>query len=133
MVVTVLSGPERRRRWSSTEKRQIVQESLAPAASVAAVARRHDMHPNLLHQWRRQARTGALGYGIERLDGAGGGVRFAAVALAPERGPLAPERSASGLLEIKLASGTRVRIGGAVEPATIVAAVSALLRHERRR
>jgi transposase len=108
-------------------------ESLAPAASVVAVARRHDMHPNLLHQWRRQARTGALGHGIEALDGAGGGVRFAAVALAPEREPLAPERSASGLLEIELASGTRVRIGGAVEPATIAAALSTLMRHERRR
>jgi hypothetical protein len=35
-------------------------------------------------------------------------VRFAAVALAPEREPLAPERSASGLLEIELASGTWV-------------------------
>jgi hypothetical protein len=39
----------------------------------------------------------------------------------------------TGLLEIELASGTRVRIGGAVEPATIAAALSALLRHERRR
>jgi hypothetical protein len=45
MAVTVLSGPERRRRWFSTEKRQIVHESLAPAASVAAVARRRDILP----------------------------------------------------------------------------------------
>jgi hypothetical protein len=40
MAVTVLSGPERRRRWSSTEKRQIVQESLAPAAQPYSVCGR---------------------------------------------------------------------------------------------
>jgi transposase len=44
-TVTVLSGPERRRRWTSTEKARIVEESLAPDASVAEVARRHDIHP----------------------------------------------------------------------------------------
>src|SRR5260370_13223701 len=59
-TVTVLSGPERRRRWSWAEKLRIVEESLAGAASVAEVARRHDVHPNLLHLWRRHARTGVL-------------------------------------------------------------------------
>lgn len=31
-----------------------------PSASVIEVARRHDVHPNLLTVWRRQARTGAF-------------------------------------------------------------------------
>ncbi|MET0527225.1 MAG: transposase, partial [Microvirga sp.] len=53
---TVLSGPERRRRWSSSEKASIVEESRRPGAVVTAVARRHDVHPNLLHHWRRQAK-----------------------------------------------------------------------------
>ncbi|MBI2739220.1 MAG: transposase [Rhodospirillales bacterium] len=39
-TVTVLSGPERRRRWASSEKASIVEESLRPGAVVAAVARR---------------------------------------------------------------------------------------------
>jgi transposase-like protein len=36
-----------------------MEESLAPAASVVEVARRH----NLLTVWRRQARSGAFGPG----------------------------------------------------------------------
>src|SRR5260370_34835612 len=57
-TATVLSGPERRRRWTRAEKALIVEESLACGGSVAEVARRHDVHANLLHAWRRQARTG---------------------------------------------------------------------------
>jgi hypothetical protein len=34
--VTVLSGPERRRRWASSEKARIVEESLLPGAVVTA-------------------------------------------------------------------------------------------------
>src|SRR5260370_39974306 len=59
-TATVLSGPERRRRWTRAEKALIVEESLACGGSVAEVARRHDVHANLLHAWRRQARTGTL-------------------------------------------------------------------------
>lgn len=60
-TVTVLSGPERRRRWASSEKASIVEESLRPGAVVTAVARRHDVHPNLLQHWRRQAKRGLEG------------------------------------------------------------------------
>jgi transposase len=58
--VTVLTGPERRRRWSAAEKLRLVAESASAGLSVAEFARRHDIHPNLLHSWRRQAQTGAL-------------------------------------------------------------------------
>src|SRR4051812_49939466 len=46
-----------RRSWSADEKRRIVEESLRPGASVAVVARRHDLNANLLFTWRRQVRT----------------------------------------------------------------------------
>jgi transposase len=49
MTVTVLPGPERRRRWTAAEKQQIVEESLLSDLSVAEFARWHDIHPNLLH------------------------------------------------------------------------------------
>ena len=52
----VLSGPERRRRWSTEEKSRIVAESLVPNAVVSAVARRYGLHRNQLYGWRRELR-----------------------------------------------------------------------------
>src|SRR5919108_121703 len=40
-TITVLSGPERRRRWSAAEKLRIVEESMAPDARVSVVASGH--------------------------------------------------------------------------------------------
>jgi transposase len=53
--VTTMQGA--RRSWSADEKRRIVEESFRPGASVAVVARRHDLNANLLFTWRRQVRT----------------------------------------------------------------------------
>ncbi len=54
------SGPSRRRR-TIAEKLQIVQESLAPSVSIAAVALAHRINANQLHKWRWQYRNGKLG------------------------------------------------------------------------
>src|SRR6266404_6441836 len=59
-TATVLVGRERRRRWTTSERRRIVEESFAPSASVAEVARRHEVHPNQLHGWRKDVRLGSL-------------------------------------------------------------------------
>lgn len=49
------------RRWRTAEqKRQIVEETFEPGASVAAVARRHRINANQVFQWRRQYRAGGL-------------------------------------------------------------------------
>jgi transposase len=128
-TVMVLSGPERRRRWTSAEKARIVEESLAPEASVAAVARLHDIHPNLLHLWRRQARTGNLAL-VRADDAAGGEVQFAAVAVTPEeRGSGVP----SSVIEIEFTDGTRLRITGSAEAATVSVLMKALAETRRRR
>ncbi len=132
MTVTVLSGPERRRRWTTAEKLRIVQESQAPGAMVSEIARRHDIHPNQLHSWRRQVRTGVLadaGAG----HGAREGTRFAAVAIAPEAVlPGAPSGPAAGVIEIEFAAGGRMRISGAVEACLVSAAIETLARSRRR-
>lgn len=126
-TVTVLSGPERRRRWTSAEKARIVEASLAPGASVAEVARRHDVHPNLLHLWRRQARNLAL---VRTDDAAADEVQFAAVTVTPEeRGSGVP----SSVIEIEFTDGTRLRITGSAEPATVSALMKALAKTRRRR
>ena len=53
---------ERRvRRWRSvSEKRQIVQLTLEPGASVAEVARAHGLNANQLFKWRRAFERGEL-------------------------------------------------------------------------
>ena len=43
----------RRRSWTGDEKRRIVEERLAAGASIAEVARRHDLNANQLFAWRR--------------------------------------------------------------------------------
>jgi transposase len=124
-TVTVLSGPERRRRWTTAEKLRIVEESLAPGASVVEVARRHDVHRNLVTLWRRQARTGVL-CGREPMQRQDDEVRFAAVSLAPDRQPLTAPSGICGAIEIEFAAGARMRITGAVDAATLSAVVAAL-------
>ena len=114
-TVTVLSGPERRRRWASSEKASIVEESLRPGAAVTAVARRHDVHPNLLHHWRRQA---------QRALEAGQGLKFLPVAVTAAR----PGSQAAGSIEIELDGSVRVRVDAAVDEAALGRVLRALRR-----
>ena len=124
--VAVLAGRERRRRWTASEKQGIVEESLAPEASVTEVARRHDVHPNLLHLWRKQARTGVV-RGERAAGTVDSAMSFAAVtvAAAPTSASPAPA-PAPGLIEIEFACGARLRVSGAVAPATAAAVVAAM-------
>jgi transposase len=49
---------ERRRTRSPDERKRIVEEAVAPGASVAAVARRHGLNANLVFKWIRRSREG---------------------------------------------------------------------------
>src|ERR1700681_461034 len=51
----VLTGPERRRRWSVDQKLAIVAELARPGSSGAVVAQRYGISTGLLYTWRRQA------------------------------------------------------------------------------
>jgi transposase-like protein len=59
-TATVLVGRERRRRWTTAQKLRMVEESFEPGVTVAEVARRHEVHPNQLHGWRKDVRLGAV-------------------------------------------------------------------------
>ena len=50
--VEIITGRERRRRWSDDEKRRLTAEAFAPGAIVAHVARRHDVAASCLYAWR---------------------------------------------------------------------------------
>jgi transposase len=109
--VEVITGPERRRRWSEEQKRAIVAESLAPGAIVSEVARRADVCPGQIYRWRQEFRTVAEG--------------FAQVLIAP---PEPAAEAADGVtggepaIEVEFAGKARVRIPGSV-PADLAAAV----------
>lgn len=112
--VTVLSGPERRRRWSAAEKARIVEESLQPGAVVKAVAHHHDVHPNLLHHWRRQVKQAA-----------GHKVNFLPVSVSAEKRPSAVD---GGAIEIELGNGVRVHVDAGVDEAALARVLRALGR-----
>src|SRR5205085_7217086 len=57
----VITGVGRRRRWTDEEKAWIVAESLDPASTVSAVARRYGLHPSQLFVWRQQLAAAAVG------------------------------------------------------------------------
>jgi transposase len=118
--VEVITSVERRRRWSSSEKERLVAASLEPGAAVSALAREAGLHPTQLYRWRRQ-----LCAPQEAAPG------FAPVQVINE--PVAPGLPAAvGMIEIELAGGTRLRITGPVDAATVSAAVGALAAKERR-
>src|SRR5215218_9665566 len=52
--VAVITGVGRRRRWSEEDKARIVAESLDPATTSSAVARRYGLHVSQLFTWRQQ-------------------------------------------------------------------------------
>ena len=121
----------RRRAWSEAEKKQIVEETLRPGASVSIVARRHDLNANLLFTWRRQLRKG---------DAAGETAGFvpaviAGIASAPARrnaesvgaaGASASEMA--GRIEIVLAGGARVIVDNDVSSAALARVIGVLER-----
>jgi transposase len=106
-TVTVLSSPERRRRWTASEKLRFVADSAASGLSVADFARRHDVHPNLVHAWRRQAKTGELSVAPD------GEARFTPVAVAAEDSAAIPTRhgdDGGSIVEVVLRNGRVLRL-----------------------
>ena len=51
--VEVLTGPARRRRWSTEDNARIVTETLVPGACVSEVARRWQVSSQQVFGWRR--------------------------------------------------------------------------------
>jgi transposase len=121
-TVTVLPGPERRRRWTTAEKLRIVEESLSSSLSVVEFARQRDLHPNLVHSWRRQVKAGELRACDDE-------VRFTAVAVAAQSNAAVEPESAAGLgttLEVVLRNGRVLRLADCAVPARVAQLADAL-------
>ncbi len=120
-MVEIFRG-QARRRWSDEDKRRLVAETLAPGATVHGVARRRGVSASQLFAWRKLFQGGpADTVPAARVPG------FAAVAIAPTTVPPVGTAVPSGLIEIELAGGDRVRISGAADPAGVAAALRALV------
>ncbi len=121
--IEVITSVQRRRRWTAAEKERIVAASLEPGAVASEIARDAGIHPSQLFGWRRQL--------CQRREDA---AAFAAVRLATEQASAAPALPMlAGMIEIEFATGVRMRITGAVDPATLSAAVVAVTTRTRRR
>jgi len=60
MRYELMTGVERRRRWSEEEKLSILGEVGFGGETVASVARRHDITRQHIYQWRREMRRKGL-------------------------------------------------------------------------
>ena len=52
----MITGEERRRRWSGEERSRILAAIDEPGAVIAEVSRREDVCTSLIYKWRREAR-----------------------------------------------------------------------------
>jgi len=106
-AVEIITGRERRRRWSVEDKLKIVAETLEPGASVNQIAARHDVYPGLLFTWRRQMRNGKLAAQRKPLFFP---VQTHDAGLSAMPAQMQRASSASRQIEIELSNGSRVRV-----------------------
>jgi transposase len=126
-VMEVITGRERRRRWSLADKLSIVAETREPGARIGDVAARHGVCESLVFTWRRLAREGVL---VAPKMPVFMPVKIsetspAAAAARPDTSP-PPARPPSGLIEIELGNGRQVRVGSDVNLAALRRVLAAL-------
>ena len=115
--MTVMTGPERRRRWGDDERQRILEAAFAPGAIVAKVARQFDVATSLIYKWRRQA-LGELAPVFAPavvIDNTG----------VPHRGAL-EGGATTAPIQVELTGGTRVNIEASAPAALVVAVLRAL-------
>ena len=107
--IEVITGVGRRRRWSDEDKARIVAESLDPATTSSAVARRYGLHASQLFVWRQQLQRSVSA--AQTLGGPG----FVPVLLAEDG---AAPAGTVGRMEIALGPVV-VRVGADVDAAAL--------------
>src|SRR5260221_14611325 len=90
--MTLLTGPERRRRWSEDERRLILAAAFAPGAIVADISRRYEISTSLIYKWRRQT------------SATESGAAFAPAIVVDEPASAAPE---AGAITVGVSRGAR--------------------------
>jgi transposase len=109
--VQLISGVERRRRWSEGQKREIVQAAFAPGATVSEVARQADLCNGVIYKWRRE---------LERSDSG-----FTPVIVKANEADSCGRQDG---IEVAFGNGTQLRIPSGVPAELAVSVLKALVR-----
>ena len=132
MGLEIISGVERRRRWSDADKLRIVAEADEAGATVAEVARRHEISRSILWTWRKQARAGRLtmsdppGFLPVVVDAVSAMDTAASEPSAASLQADAPPPPDQRLITITLANGTRLEISAALSLPALSCIIGAL-------
>jgi transposase len=112
---TVITGPERRRRWRLEDKLAVVADAFSPGVVVTDVARRYEVSTSLIYKWRRQAMISQTP------------APFVPAVITGDDCPAARSPEAEPAIIVELAGGGRVRIASSA-PAALVSATLRALR-----
>ena len=132
MGLEIISGVERRRRWSDADKLRIVAEADEAGAKVAEVARRHEISRSILWTWRKQARAGRLTMSdppgflpvvVDAVSAMDTATSEPSAASSQADAPPPPDHRA---ITITLANGTRLEISAALSLPALSCIIGAL-------
>jgi transposase len=123
--IEVLTGPGRRRKWSDEDKARIVAEAAQPGVVVSEIARRWQVTPQQVFDWRRQMRQ-ALAATMTVTSASPAFVPMIAMGHVSTSDPAAPACRSGPRIEVRLA-GAELRIA----PGTDAALLSMVLRAVR--
>ena len=132
--VHILTGPERRRRFSLEQKQAIVTAAFAPGAVVSEVARRADVCASLIYRWRRELGRARGGFAevvvAPTLDGRGNGGAPCCLPALPSVEVARSDAAAvtTAAIEIDFSGSSRVRIPASIPPDLAAAVIAALRR-----
>jgi transposase len=134
-TIEVVTGKERRRRWSDEEKLRLVAESYEPGSTVAQVARRREVAESCLYTWRKRfaemaaAAERPLMIPVTVAEDTTASVTTATSArAATEVAPHAMASAPAARAVITLTDGTRLEIDAGYPPAALSALLGALRR-----
>jgi transposase len=121
--IELITGGERRRRWSWEQKQAIVAESVTPRASATVIARKYGLNTGQLYTWRRQI--------LRRVPAVVAPTGFARVDVVEESARQAvptntTHAARSGLIEVILPDGASVRVDGCVDERALRRVLNAL-------
>ena len=114
MTQVTLMGPERRRRWSVEERRQILGAAFSPGAVVADVSRQYEVSISLIYKWRRDVLAA-------RAEG-----QFVPATIVDEPVMGDPRSKPEPVICVELGRGRRVTIGAMASPSLVSATLRAL-------